>query len=262
LNPLSLFVLVPSLALAIFASRRSRAPEPERPTSIPRLELALALLTVASFATGFVLLKTQPVGVVRLLCGALVLGAPLAGRLLERRWMRLGALGFQIIALGAHTVVFAGAIVRRTGDTSWIGQQIAKLQRNHTVVADCRWSDRPPEKLVMREDYSNREAYLLLLSRIPSPTTFGSVNCFNSEDVYLFGPNFTNRVICLRDSKDPDHALPIPPEVEYLVSDMTDFADLDYAAHGFAVWFEMTLKGAKPSLIVLKRTVNLPAAPQ
>ncbi len=255
LNPVGLLLYVPGLCAAWVASRRRELEASTRPGVRPRLAPALSLLSVSAVLLGFAVLRTQQGGVVRLLCGTLLAGAPLSALLLEWRWVRGLALVLQIGTGLAYTVLFSGNLVRRTpeNERSWLGTQIAKLQRPHTLVADCRWSDRPAEKLVLREDYSTRELCQLAVARAASPTTFGSMSSFNSEDIYFFGPRYaTNRVLCLRDMRAPDHALPVPSEVQYIVSDYDNFADLDYAAQGFTEWLRVTREGWAP-FVVLRR---------
>jgi hypothetical protein len=187
------------------------------------------------------------------MCGALVLGAPLAALLLERRWFRVLTFVLQLGILGAYMIYCLGGIARRfpSAEHSWWGRKITKLQRTHTLEVDLLWSDRPREKLTLREDYSSRELIEAALARMPSPTTIGSLSGYNSADIYLFGRDFKNRVVCLEDSKDPSYTYPVPPEVDFIVAEYGDLGDLDYTALGFSVWLKTKEQG--PAFTVLKR---------
>ncbi len=248
LNPLSLLVLLPSLVAALFSPGRPVFAVPALPPGFAR---KLALFTIGSFAICFIILKTQRTGVIRLLPSCLVLGAPLAGLWLERRWVRVGSLILQVFALTIFSIDLLIGTIRHFVDP----HQLRKV-----AAIRCEWSDRPPETVLVRDIFTNRELFELVLARIPQPATFGSVSDDRSDDIFLFGSHFQNRVVCLRDSKDPAHTLPVPADVEYLVSESGDFADLDYRAAGFSPWFKSGERpGWGPGLVVLKR--NLPPRP-
>jgi hypothetical protein len=243
LNPLSLLVLLPSLAAALFFSGRPVSSPTPLPLGFAR---KLAFFTVGSFVICFIVLKTQRTGLIRLLSSCLVIGAPLAGSWLEHRWVRIGAVILQAFVLMIFSMDLLIGVIRHFVDP----HQLRKV-----VPIRCEWSDLPPETVLVRDIFTSRELFELALSRIPQPATFGSLSDDRSDDLFLFGPRFNNRVVCLRDCRDPAHALPVPADVEYLVSEFGEFADLDYRALGFTPWFKSGERpGWSPGLIILKRT--------
>ena len=140
-------------------------------------------------------------------------------------------------------------------DRSLLEAKISKLQNNHALLLDYRWNDSDLQSLVVREDWSIREVYQLLLTRIPPGSACAFLGGFNSEELHLFGRDFSNKVFSLRDYRAADRLLPVPPEVDYIISETGAFGGLDYQAAGFTPWFEVWNQG-KPTFTALRRVVN------
>jgi hypothetical protein len=129
------------------------------------------------------------------------------------------------------------------------------------MLARYQWKDQQPRDLVIREDYSSREIYQVLLAGIHQPCTIGFVGHQDSDMTYLFGPGYRNRVVPLVDARNPGPLIEPPVNLDYLVA-ADRFSSIRpwVAARGFEELFNAT--NAKGELLVLfQKSVGQPSRP-
>lgn len=148
-----------------------------------------------------------------------------------------------------------GVAIRRLDlkDRSWLAAKIAGLQNEHSERVDYRWHDGTAGVLLRREDYSEREVYLLLLSRMPQPAVIGLVGSFHTDGSFLFGESFSNTVVSLTDSRNPEQLLLPTADVEFIVVDKRELRDSERRQfEEFDLWFEART-AARPLVSAWKR---------
>jgi len=220
-----------------------------------KLPVGLGLLTVGSFATCYVVMRWQCIGLNRMMLSCVIAGLPLSALLLERRTGRIIALVLMTICLGMYGVSGLGSTLRRLDlrDRNWVASKITRLQADHSFQADYRWHDGTAGSLTVREDYTRREFYELVFSRLKQPSVVGLIGSFNTEGYYAFGPDYSNRVVSLIDSRAPEQIIKPAPEVGFIIVELQELAGLDRAMlPEFETWLEVTRSG-KPVFLVLKR---------
>jgi len=211
----------------------------------------LAAMTVGSFVLCHLMLRWQSIGMLRIMFPFIVAGAPLTASLLESRWAKLIALALLAVSCAMFFTFWLGHVSRRHGwseraSLNWI----ARLQNEHSMLARYQWKDQAPGDLTIREDYSAREIYHVLLAGIRQPCTIGFVGHQDSDSTYLFGQRYQNRVVPLVDARNPAALIEPPPNLDYLVaSDRFSTIRPWAAAHGFEEIFNAT--NAKGEMLVL-----------
>jgi hypothetical protein len=182
-------------------------------------------------------------------------GTPLAALLFEKTWFRRASIALLLPCLGVYLLAGLGPALRRLEPEkrSWLGARIARLQREHAMTVDYRWLDGQVGVLPIHEDYTRREIYQFLLSRLPQATVIGFLGSPNAEGSFVFGPGFQNKVISLIDLRVPNQTLEPPAEVQYIVVDEVDLEGGDARAFdGFDRWLEVTDRG-KPLVTAFRR---------
>ena len=262
LGLLGIIFFLPGIAVAAARcfSRRSfggswAAPE--------RLNTALLVsMAMGAFVFCHLLLRWQSIGMLRIMFPFMIAGAPLTARLLAGRWTKLLALGLLLVSSAMFFTFWLGHVSRRHGwsdkpSLKWI----ARLQNDHAMLARYQWKDQQPRDLVIREDYSSREIYQVLLAGINQPCTIGFVGHQDSDMTYLFGPGYRNRVVPLVDARNPGPLIEPPLNLDYLVA-ADRFSSIRpwVAAHGLEEVFNAT--NAKGELLVLfQKSVGQPSRP-
>jgi len=217
--------------------------------------VALAVLTLGSFLTCYIVLRWQSIGPTRMMISCLVPGAPLVALMLGRTWVRLTAFALLTGCIVVYSISGLGVAVRRLDlkDRFWLAAKISRLQNEHSASVDYRWQDGPAGVLLLREDYSEREVYQLLFSRIPQPAVIGLVGSFWTESFNLFGAGFSNKVVCLTDSRHPEQLLRPTADVEFIVVDKRELRDSEVSQfEGFDPWFEARI-ATRPLVIAFKK---------
>ena len=216
----------------------------------------LVLLAIGSCFVYYTALRWQSIGLTRLMLAPIIVGAPLAALILERRWFRVVVAGVLCVSLAVYATYGFGLALRRANmpGRSWLAHKILSLQREHSLEIEYRWEGEPPRILRIKEDYTYREIYQLFFSRVTGPATVGYVSPFWGEGYYVFGNGLSNKVVSLSDSRHPERIAPPPPEVEFLmVAGYGEIPSIDVSVlHGFQRLFQAS-SGGKPIFIVYSR---------
>ena len=250
-GPLGIILLIPGLivgvALSIRALRKS-------PTSIgtPALNvLTLTTLAIAAFVMVHLVLRWQSIGMVRLMFPILVAAAPLTALLLERRWLRVMAVGL-LAMVGAILFVYtSGLVSRRVGRTDGIFfKAIAKLQNDRATTLTYQWKNQGARKFVRREHYTYREIYDTVLAGLRQPCTIGFIGDENSECLYLFGKRAQNRIIPMVDAVNEHQVMNVSgDQFDYVVA-ATDFEQAQNWARGYGFAQIFTCTGPKGEIAI------------
>jgi len=247
-------VFIPGVMASLFIGFRGKKIRTSDPPVFPSAA-ALALLTLGSFVTICIVLRWQSIGTTRLMVTALAAGAPLAALLLDRIWIRLPAMALLVACLGLYSVSGAGNAIRRLdlAERSTALAAISRLQNDHSMRVDYRWWDGKAGSLKLREDFTRRQTFQFMFTRLQQPTTIAFAGSFNTEAFYLFGEGFSNRVFSLVDSRKRPALLTPPPEIQYVVVDEVDFsAPAKKVLDEFELWLEIT-QASQPFFTVFKR---------
>jgi hypothetical protein len=237
-------------AVAVTAARwfRTRHPEGSQ-TEGTRVNAGLLLfLSLGGFVMYHVVLRWQSIGVLRLMPAFIIVGAPLPALLLEKRWVRVAALGLLVSSCAMFQIMNLGDwIVQQHNPTveNGVFKVVSRLKNSHAKSVEYNWGNQVAEKLLLQEDYSSRELYQKFFEGITQPTVFGFVGGANSASYYLFGKDFHNKVIPLLDARRPTELLEPPENVEYLVFAEYDPGKGEWALkRGWRPFFQITDKGA------------------
>jgi hypothetical protein len=217
LGLMGIIFLLPGMFLA---GRRclSRKIDPALPRYARFNTAVLLSMTIGAFVMCHLVFRWQSIGVLRLMYPFVIAGAPLSALLLEKRWLRMAALGLLLVSAVMFLTFWLGHLSRRLG---WSERRsfalISRLQNSHGTTFQYQWRDQPACQLVVQEDYTYRETYEKLLEGMRQPSTIGFIGHSNSECNFLFGKKFQNRVIPLVDSRSPDRILEPASQLDYLV---------------------------------------------
>lgn len=255
LGPLGVLVLLPGILLAAVGVRGKPVPDESDPApSAAWPRRVYAAVALGSFVLCYLFLRTQGIGITRLMVSCLVVAAPLMAWAFGWRWARL--LGGGALAVCLAWFAFGSAlklsVVSPSFRATWLGQKADRVMGAHVSEMEIRWSGEPPQMVPLREPYSIREYYEQLLARVPPHSVLGSLSSIGAEEHYNFGADLSNQVFCLRDSRSPHTPAPVPPEVRYIVAEDGDFSGLDLPALGFVPWFESRREG-RVVLAAMKR---------
>ena len=213
---LGLFVFLPALMLGLLRIFRNGHGTKDRKynTNVS----ILVLVTLGSFIVPHILLKSQCIGIIRILPFFLVAGAPLTAPIFESRYLRIAGLTLLAICcslfvkLDSKYVQFWGSY-----EGSRILHKIAHLSTDTRKSINLTWDGGKPTNILSDERSTFKEVSLSFLSNIKQPAIIGFVGGVNSELFHLFGHNFLNRIVPLTDIrkegliKDPD------ANIEYIV---------------------------------------------
>jgi hypothetical protein len=238
-------------AYGLFAQSSSRGKE----SRVNTFNTALLFgASVGSFLLCHLVLRWQPIGLLRLMFPFIISGAPLSALLLERQWLRVTALVLLLVSSGMFLIYSLGiASDRLSLGEHKIFKSITRLRNDHGTTVEFQWKNSPPRQLVMREDYTSREIYLELMKGLRQPCSIGIVGHKNAECEFLFGERLQNRVIPLVDSRSFDQILEPPEDLNYLVA-VDKFAEVQKIAekHGFTSFFTVT-NASGPMLVAFER---------
>jgi hypothetical protein len=213
---------------------------------VHRINVALLLL----FAFGYFLmchtfLRWQSIGLWRLMPAFPVITAPLLGLLMEKFRYQLAALLVVIFSSLVFLIFDSGMMTRRFAmlDNNRYLKKLAELGNQHSLKVKYQWTNEPPQDLLIREDYSDRQIVQKFMERIEPATVIAFVGDANSEAYYLFGPDFSNKIIPLNDSRNPGQLQLPPANAKYLV--FGDYYKIDAdkitwaSSHGYSLVFQV-----------------------
>jgi hypothetical protein len=211
----------------------------------------LVTMTIGSFVLCHLLLRWQSIGMLRIMFPFMIAGAPLTAFLLPNRWTKRLALALLAVSCAMFFTFWLGHVSRRHG---WSDRPslhwIVRLQNDHAMLAHYQWKDQAPCDLTIREDYSMREIYQVLLAGMRQPCAIGFVGHQDSDSTYLFGSRYQNRVVPLVDARNPGALIEPPSNLDYLAAADRFSTIRPWAAtHGFEEIFSAT--NSKGEMLIL-----------
>jgi len=224
---IGLLVILPAFiygAVRILRCRSKTSLEDKFPGS---RDFLLLLLFVTGYALlCHVFLKSQDIGLWRVMPAFPVLAAPVCGLLLEKRWQRIAVLtlvGLCALVPASHNLVMMGnrfaadKLVSELENKGIVQKFFSKVGKRPPLEVECQWGDEAPQKALLHEPYNIREIALMFLQRAKHPAVIAFAGSFLSDAYYFFGPDLSNHVASLVDSRKPDQLLEPPPNADYLV---------------------------------------------
>ena len=259
-----LIFLPPALVVGIRRMRGRNGPAGQTPP-FHRTNIALLLLFgFGYFALCHIFLRWQSIGLWRLMPAFPVIIAPLFGLLLGRFRYRLAALLLVILSSLVFLVFDAGMMERRFAalDGNRFFKKLAGVGKQHAFTVTCQWTNQPPQELIIREDYSDRQIQQKFLEQVGHASVIAFVGGVNSDTYYLFGRDFSNTVIALNDSRNPGPLLPPPGNAEYLIFGEHYDIDADKIAwasnQGYSPVFQVS-HGKECLFLGFKKTATEPS---
>jgi hypothetical protein len=209
----------------------------------------LVLMTVGTFVLVHVMLRSTTAGHFRIMPFLLMSGAPLAATLLERQAIRIAGLFLLIITA---TIFLRIDVKRHLGwkTDNMVLLAIFNQSKGHEITIDYEWAGNELQKISVDESHVDRALYSTFLSGINKPSVIGFVSCANSLSslYYLFGNDFSNRIIPLTDTRNPDMIQSPTNDTEYVVINEYDAGpcfniDEWVLKHKFTPVFRATING-------------------
>jgi hypothetical protein len=187
----------------------------------------LLLLVVAGYSfLCHVFLRSQNIGLWRLMPAFPVLAAPVCGLLLEKRWHRIAVLTLAglcaLVPVSSNLVMMGNRfatdrLVSELENNSSLQNFFSRIGKRPTVEVECQWGNEAPQKALLHEPYNSREIALMFLQRARHPAVIAFAGGFLSDAYYFFGPDFSNRIVPLVDCRHPEQLLDPPVNADYLV---------------------------------------------
>jgi hypothetical protein len=231
-------VLLPSMLAALWFLFRRRH---EANTAESDRFRALIVFALVSFVTFYIVLRTQKIGVTRLMISCVAVAMPIAILVLRTRfgyWIGMTAAAFSLLLNTAHGVGFAVNRVD-TGRFVWL----KSLKRTPPGKVDVQWEGKPVESITIREPYTHRELYALVAEQIQNAGTVGLIGNFNAEGYFCFGLNYSNKVIILKDCRS-DTIAPPAQDVRCVIVEGFDSRKIDPdLLRGFRQVFQASQEG-------------------
>jgi hypothetical protein len=195
----------------------------------------LLLLFVTSYAfLCHVFLKSQNIGLWRLMPALPVLAAPVCGLLLEKRWQRLAVLALAglcaLVPVSGNLAMMgnrfaADKLVSELESNGILQRFFSKIGKRPPMEVECQWDNETPQKALIHEPYNSREIALLFLRRARHPAVIAFAGGVCSDAYYFFGPDLSNQIAPLVDIRNPEQLLEPPANANYLV--FAPNADID-----------------------------------
>jgi hypothetical protein len=189
------------------------------------------LLLLFLFCTGYwflchVFLRSQSLGLWRLMPAFPILAAPVCGLLLEKRWPRMALLSLaglcllvpsyrDLIVMGNRFA--ANKRVSKLEGSGLVQKFFPKIGKHQSWEVECQWENEAPQKAIIYEPFSSREIALMFLQKARHPAVVGFAGGVFSDAYYFFGPDLSNRIVPLVDFRQPEQLLEPPAQADYLV---------------------------------------------
>jgi hypothetical protein len=237
-------IFIPLALVAALRRMRGTGNLTKTTTPVQRRNIAILLICgLGCILMCHIFLRWQSIGLWRLMPSIPVMAAAICGLGLEKFRYQLAAL----LVVGCSTLVFftydAGMMARRFEwmDNNWYLKKISASARQHGRRFEYQWVNEPRQDLFIREDYMCSQISQKFMERVDHGATIGFEGDANSLVYYLFGADFSNRVVPLNDATDPDRLSPPPEDAKYLVFEQGNNIDdgkVAWATHrGYAVVF-------------------------
>lgn len=213
-------LVLPAFCFGAYRFWRHKSENAEAAKLSGSRDFCLLLLLVAGYSLlCHVFLRSQNIGLWRVMPVFTVLAVPVCGLLLEKR-------PWQIIAV---ILTAMGVMVSLAGNLSMMSNRFAldndnilqqflfRLGKQPRMRIECQWDDETPQEALLHEPYNSREIALLFLQRARHPAVIAFAGGFLSDAYFFFGPDFSNRILPLMDCRKPDRLLDPPANADYLV---------------------------------------------
>jgi hypothetical protein len=231
-------VVVPALILALLQLARGRVKGDPAQCSL----IGLTIFVVASFLVFCVVLRTQKIGVFRLMFSCFIVAVPLTTLLLRARVGPCIAAGSAFVALLLSVSAAASFWAFRFQIPQL--RPLAAMKRTAPEQVSVSWDGKPAETFTLREPYTKRELYLAVLPKVEHDATVGFIGRFHSEGYHCFGPTFTRKVIPLNDSRSDEIFRP-PPAVTHIFLEDRDYREIPPDVfEGFRLLFAASQRGS------------------
>jgi hypothetical protein len=221
-----------------------------------------AFLLLFLYVLGFsflchVFLKWQNMGLWRLMPAFPVLAVPVSGLLLERRWQRIAVLtlvGLCALFPISHNLSMIGnrfapeQLTSGLNNDSTLQKLFSIFGKRPPLEVEYQWGNAPPKKMLLHEQYNNREIALMFLGRARHPAVIAFAGGVFSDAYYFFGPALSNKIMPLVDIRKPEQLLEPPTNADYII--FAESYDIDPVKQN--LW--ATQRGYKPFLQVNRDT--------
>lgn len=238
------------LPAAIVAGGRAFSRSPSEDSSSRRNELLLFGFAIVSFVVFVILLRTQRIGVLRLMFSCFAAAIPLAHLVLRARlgaWLGAGiAIGSILLSVVHPLVMWASR------EKIAALQPLVALKRTPPTEVEVTWDDGRVEPFELREPHSHRAFYQAVTSKVPPDATVGIIAELFSEGHFAFGPDYRRTVIPLNDCRSAEIFTP-PETVTHIFIEHHEPRDLPpEVLRGFKLIFSAREQGS-PRFALLAR---------
>ena len=196
-------------------------------------------LLLLLFVTGYaflchVFLKSQNIGLWRLMPAFPVLAAPVCGLLLAQRRQRIAVLTLAglcaLVPVSGNLSMMSNRFaadkpVPKLEGKGVLQKLVSKMGKRPPQEVECQWDNEVPQKALLHESYNSREIALLFLQRARHPAVIAFAGGVCSDACYFFGPDLSNQITPLVDIRKPEQLLEPPTNADYLV--FAQNADID-----------------------------------
>jgi hypothetical protein len=230
-------VVIPSLAAAVLLAWRHRL---SRSDDTDRFR-ALTVFAVVSLIIFYAVLRTQTIGVTRLMASCIAIAMPLSVLVLRTRvgyWIGMSAATFSLLLNCGNASRYA---LNQVGPNLF--PVLTKLKRTTLATVEIQWYDSPRQPAAIREPHFNREVYRMVSDRIERANVVGLVGGFNASGYFCFGSNFSKRVAVLKDCRSQTIERP-GRNVDCIIVENFNPQQIDPAVlYGFKRVFEASRNG-------------------
>jgi hypothetical protein len=173
-----------------------------------------------------VFLKSQNIGLWRLMPAFPVLVAPVCGLILEKHWRQIAVLslaGLCALVPISHNLVMMGnrfaenKLASRLEDNGMLQKFFFAVGKCPPLEVECLWEDESPQKALLHESYNSREIAAMFLRKARHPAVIAFAGGVCSDAYYFFGPDLSNQIKPLVDIRKPEQLLEPPANADYLV---------------------------------------------
>jgi hypothetical protein len=239
MGPIGPVLVVPSLLTAtVMLLRRVRLPDSDDTVRFR----ALTVFATLSLIVSYIALRTQWIGVTRLMLSCVAAAIPLSAIILRTRigyWLGMGAAAASLLL---SSVSALGLSLYRLNSQSF--PMLTNLKRTPMETVQVRWNDNSAQNVTIREPYTSAELYSLVADRIRRADVVGLIGGYNAEAHFCFGSDHANYVVPLKDCRSDSIREP-NPRIDCIVVEDFDVQSVDSnVLRGYRCIFQASRKGA------------------
>jgi hypothetical protein len=219
-----------------------------------RRDFLLLLLFVTAYAfLCHALMRSQNIGLWRLMPALPVLATPVCGLLLEKRRQRIAVLSLACLCAlvpASHNLAMMGnrfaenKLVSQLEKNGMLQKLFSAAGKRPPLEIEFQWGNESPQKAFLYEQYRSREIALIFLQRARRPAVIAFAGGVRSDAYYFFGPDLSNQIVPLMDISKPGQLSEPPANADYLI--FAQNSGIDPAKN--SLW--ATQRGYKPFLQV------------